>query len=269
MYLYIDTYFILNLAVDYLILLATARLRALSIHRLRTLLAALLGAAYAVLGAVLQLPFLGNPFMILAVGALMLLVAFGGTDGLLPTALVFVGVAAAFGGFALALARLTGGLRLDLGILLLALPVCYIVLKLAFSRRAARTPEKARVELGKDGRLVSLDVLGDSGNLLQDPVSGDRVLVAEAGAVKALFAPETAALLCREKDPGRLLERLGPGSGFRLVPYGSVGGSGLLPAFRPEKVVINGKLRRDILVAVTPSRLSDTNAFQGILGGAF
>lgn len=267
MSVYIDTYFVLNLAVDYLILLATAKLRALSVRRWRLGLAALSGALYAVLALLLPGGLLALPLMLLVFAALMLLIAFGGTAGLFATALVFAGVSAAFGGFALALGLLLGRLRIDLGILLLSVPLCWIVLKLAFSRKAAAMPERIWVDISQGEAHVRMQALGDSGNLLQDPISGDRVLVAEAKALLPLFSGELASALGRDFSPHELLQISGE-IRFRLVPYSSVEGKGLLAAFRPEKIQVAGKVRRDILVAVAPGKMSDTDAFQAILGGA-
>lgn len=268
MALYIDSYFILNLAVDYLLLIATARLRALPCRRLRAFLAALLGSIYALASALWPESFFQNPLLLLAAAALMLLLAFGGTERLLATALTFAGVAAAFGGFALALGQLLGRLRVDLGILLIAFPACWLVLKLAFRGKAATMPERLQVEIQKNGQSISLQALWDSGNLLQDPVSGARVMVVEPDAVAPLFPGEKRRLICHIRGAAELLEALGPGSGFRLIPYSGVGENGLLAAFRPDTLRINNKEQKDVLVALSRESLSGNGDFCAIIGGA-
>lgn len=268
MYLYIDTYFIFNLLVDYLILLSTAKLRGLKASRLRLGAAALSGAAYAVFTVITSPRFLENPLIILAELVVMLLIAFGGMDGLLKTALVFAAVSAAFGGFALAIGRLLGRLRIDLGILILSFVLCWVILKLVFSRVAAARPENVEVFIGHCGRSISIKAMGDSGNLLHDPVTGDAVLIAEARAVSNLFDGETAALLRSRAEVTELIMKLQSKTKFRLIPFNTVGGSGFLMAFKPELIKVNGVTRRDLLVAVTKERVSDTGAFSAIIGGA-
>ena len=51
-------------------------------------------------------------------------------------------------------------------------------------------------------------------------------------------------------------------SGIRLIPFTSVGGQGVLPAFRPERCVIQREKEEvtvtDCYIAVTPKKLSTT-----------
>lgn len=266
MQFYIDTFFFMNLAADYLILLATARLRALSVHRLRIFLGAAGGSIYALLSLFFP-ESLENPLLIAAITALMLLLVFGGTKGLMRTSLVFLAVACAFGGLGTALSSLLGGLRLDLGILLLLFPCCWLLLRLAFGARAAEQVKTCRVEIINKGRRVGCMALQDSGNLLKDPVSGDAVLILGTALLEELFGRESARVLCQTGDVSAFLELTKDLASFRLIPFGSIGGSGLLPAFRPEKLYVNGKERNDLLVAFTSQQISESDSFSAIIGG--
>ena len=71
---YIDRVAVLNLAVDYLLLLTTATLAGTTLRRLRFLLCAVLGAAYAV--GVFLWPLLAHPLCKVAAGTVMALLAF-------------------------------------------------------------------------------------------------------------------------------------------------------------------------------------------------
>ena len=76
--IYLDSLFGLNLLIDYCLVLVSARVCGVVLHRARYLLAALTGALYA---AVMVLPgcgWLGSGAMKLALGAAMALIAFGG-----------------------------------------------------------------------------------------------------------------------------------------------------------------------------------------------
>ena len=50
---------------------------------------------------------------------------------------------------------------------------------------------------------------------------------------------------------------------LRLIPFRSLGGSGLVPVFRPEQIWIDGQEAGDLLVAV--SREARGNGFEAIL----
>ena len=73
---YIDSLFLLNFIIDYLLLLAVGKICALPRKRWRMLLGALWGAAYAVL-AVLLPRFFAMAAVKLASGAALPLIAFG------------------------------------------------------------------------------------------------------------------------------------------------------------------------------------------------
>lgn len=106
---YIDVLFLLNLTVDYLLLLASARITGEVISRIRLALGALLGAAYA---AILFLPgcqWLAHPLCKICSAVLMVLIGFGRSPRLLRLLLVFFGASAALGGVVLALQLLGAG----------------------------------------------------------------------------------------------------------------------------------------------------------------
>ena len=50
---------------------------------------------------------------------------------------------------------------------------------------------------------------------------------------------------------------------FRLIPYTAVGASGLLPVFRPDGLLVDGREEKELLVAVSPSAAGE--GFEGIL----
>lgn len=74
---YVDEMFVLNLIINYFILIATAKLCALPLTRLRFVAAAALGALYSVLLLLPELGFLATPITKICLGALMTLIAFG------------------------------------------------------------------------------------------------------------------------------------------------------------------------------------------------
>ena len=109
--IYIDSLFLLNLAVDYIILLAAGRLCAVRLQRGRYLLAALLGAVWAAATVLPGLTFLSAwPFKLAASG-LMALIAYGTQPYPLRCFLAFLGVSFAFGGAVWA-ASMLGGVSL-------------------------------------------------------------------------------------------------------------------------------------------------------------
>ena len=280
--IYLDTLFVLNAIIDYLLLLCSARLAGEPLHRLRFALGALLGGCYA---AALFLPgmgFLYHPLCRLAAAVLMVLTAFCKSRRLLRQVLIFFALSCAFGGGVLAVSLLGGrGLTLgggvfyssvDLKIVLVSAAGCYGLLSLLFRRWGRHTAgggELERVTLAFSGRTLALTALRDTGNTLTDPITGQPVLVVQGACLEELFpagGPSPEEL----RNPAGALPRLNglwPGR-FRLLPYRAVGiDRGLLLAVRTDWIQIGGERQPGALAALSPTPVSDGGAYQ-VLAGA-
>lgn len=84
-----------------------------------------------------------------------------------------------------------------------------------------------RILVEQGGRRAVLWARADTGSTLREPFSGLPVIVCQARALEGLSPPGLEGLLEGRAPPGPAL---------RLVPFESVGGQGVLPAFRPERV---------------------------------
>ena len=278
--IYVDTLFLLNALVDYLLLLGAARLAGERLRRLRFALGAILGGGYAVAIFLPGGAFLQRLPCRLAVLALMSVAAYGGSRRLLRQSLLFLALSCALGGGVLAVSLLGGrGLTLSGGVVYSAMDIktvllsaagCYAAVTLVFrglARHTASAGELAAVRLALDGRSVELTALRDTGNTLTDPVAGIPVLVAEGALLLPLLPPGT--LMAGElADPVACMERLqdGPLAGrVRLLPYRAVGVErGLLLALRPDGLWVNGE-RRDMLAALSPTPVSDGGGYGALL----
>ena len=112
---YVDSVFVLNGLMDYLLLLVTARLAGIPLRRRRYLLAALAGAAYAVAVFLPGMGFLSAPPVKAAAGVLMALIAYGGEARLARLTLLFFALSCALAGSVLALGLLALTVRALLG----------------------------------------------------------------------------------------------------------------------------------------------------------
>ena len=280
--IYVDTLFLLNAAVDYLLLLASARLAGEPLARLRFLLGAVLGGLYAVAIFLPGLSFLARPPCQLAAAVLMVLAAFWKSRRLLRQVVIFLALSCAFGGGVLAIGLLGGrGLTLsngvlysgmDLKIVLLSAAGCYGALTLLFQRTGRHTAaagELRPVRLTLGERQVSLTALVDTGNTLTDPATGRPVLVAEADCVEELLPPGIRPSPADLRDPAGALERLEDPwrRRFRLLPYRSVGvDRGLLLAVRVDQVQVGEEDRGPMLTALSPTPVSDGGGYRALLG---
>ena len=180
---------------------------------------------------------------------------------------MFLAVSATFGGAIWALSLQTGALPvIDLRLLIGCFAVCYTVLSIiARSRSRAADRRTAAIELSLNGRHCCFTALIDSGNCLSDPVTGAEIVVISPGALRPLL-PESAALL-EIADPVELVTAAGENpelaGRMRLIPFSALGGTGLLPVFRPDSVRVDGEERTGLLAAISAAAAGD--GFEGIL----
>ena len=280
--IYVDTLFLLNALVDYLLLLASARLAGEPLSRPRFLLGAALGGLYAAGIFLPGLGFLARPPCRLAAAVLMVLTAFWRSRRLLRQVVIFFALACAFGGGVLAIGLLDGrGLTLsagvlssamDLKIVLLSAAGCYAALSLVLrgaGRHTGPGGELRQVRLTLGERQTELTALVDTGNTLTDPATGRPVLVAEAGCLAPLLPAGVCLGPEALEDPAGALEGLeGPWRRrFRLLPYRAVGVErGLLLALRLDKVQVGGEDRGAMLAALSPTPVSDGGNHRALIG---
>ena len=252
---YLDELFIMNLVIDYFLLLATARLCALPFRRRRYLVSAAVGGLWSALSLLPGLGFLRLPAMHPVLAGCMTLIAFGAERRLLRCTLAFLLVSALFGGAAYAAGLYRGGwaragalVRVDLRILALSFALLWTAVSLVMPRGGGNPSARtAALEIRRSGTTVALIALRDTGNGLYDPVTGCAALVAEGRALAALFPGQESILT---GDPVTCAMRI---PGIRFIPYAGVDGKRrLLPAFRPESVTVDGRTRDDLLVAIAP-----------------
>ena len=250
--IYLDSLAALNLTADYLLLLASGRVAGAVLHRGRILLAAALGAAWALASVVPGWGFASHPAAKIALGVGMSLIAYGSER----CCALFFAMGALFGGAVWGAALLFGydaGGRLYVPLsfrtLALSFALCYAAVTLLFRRRAARERRIAPLELRLGGKSALLRALADTGCSLADPVSGRAAVVADAAAMAPLLGGEVdisfAASAAEE-----LAARPGLAGRVSLIPFRAVGVPGsILAAVRPDEALFEGR-RVDVLVAL-------------------
>lgn len=277
--IYVDVLAGVNLAMDYLLLAAAARLSGAGCTRLRLLAGAAVGAGYAVAGCLEPLAWLALPPVRLLAGGAMVRVAFGARRMAELTRLfvLFLLLSCAAAGGALALGKVSGTAFLAGGGYYIDVPFrvvaaagagCWALTGLLFGGEA-RARQAVCVHLDFAGKGADFRLLVDTGNGLCDPVSGQPALLLDRRAAARVLPTEAAVPLAglRDGNAPAVLAAL-PGScrtQFRLLPYRAVGmESGLLLAFRPARATCDGKPWTG-LAAISPGRVAE-GAYEGLIG---
>lgn len=149
----------------------------------------------------------------------------------------------------------------------------YIFIQILFSLRRGSL-EVYDTELYFKDRKIKLKGLLDTGNSLYDPIYKKPVLIAELTVLKPLFEREDHRFLKKMIDSvnGRYSEEeeeISEELKITMVPYHSIGKSGILPAILMNQVVIwdnKEQIRTEkVLVAVSEGRISKHDEYQIIL----
>lgn len=247
---YLDVLFCVNFIIDYIILLSVRRLTALPARRLRLLSGAAVGGVGSFVILMPPMPFGVSLLISIAEAFLVAAAAFAPmtpAKAVKAAALLFA-VSFVYCGFMTAVFMLFSPRSLAvrnsavyIGISPLMLVLLTIVfygmmrLFLFLFGKSRSEDHFCRVRVVYCGRSVEADGFFDTGNTLHEPFSGDSVIVCK----QSLFSsfPELAG----EADGTPVLSRE---KSFRLIPFVSVGGNGLLPAFRPSEITIVTKKKK-------------------------
>ncbi|GHU91687.1 sporulation sigma-E factor-processing peptidase [Clostridia bacterium] len=265
---YIDEVFLLNLTLNYLLLLLSARLAGIPFKRRRLGLGALLGAGYAVLAAIPGFGWVGMPWIRAAASVPIALIAVGRGRYFWRGLLLFW-----VSSFVLAGAVTALGLRnISITPLIVTAAAAYLILTLTlkgFARYGAsgKGAKIVQVTASVAERAVTFDALVDTGHALTDPMTGQSVLVADLACVSPLLPPEVRRLIDENalSKPVELLARISEPK-LRLIPYQTIGGRGMLLAFRPDKLTVNGS-GNGSLIAISPMPMSAKNPYAALIGG--
>ena len=258
--IYLDVLIALNWFVDYLLLSATSRVLRNPVRRWRIVAGALLGGVCSCLIFLPRMPAVLSFGIKLAAASLIVLTAFPwiGFKGYLKQLLVFFVRSAAFAGIAAAVwffaapsgfVVANGVVYYDVPpLLLVGLTVfSYLCIRLydRFVRKKAPQNREFTLALDCGGGEVRVRALYDTGLHLVEPFSGSPVAVVRYAAIAHVLPPGLKEALAHSEASGLSVGLGAAGSSalavqsrLRLIPFQTVGGDGLLPAFQAKKAAI-------------------------------
>ena len=258
---YGDILFLINFSMDFLSLYITGKALRHRVNPLALIAAASIGSIYAV--AVLF--FTGNrifsSIIRLIVAALMCYISYGGkAKSLFKTVIIFYSANLLLGGTVTAVycAIVKDAPKVNTGIptylfflISLGVGVFSVICAHIFSRRRAKEP--VTVTIYGEGGYVKFDSLCDTGNLLCDPYNGLPVIVTGYMTVMPIL-PFDVHELFRSGDFTRL-DKVSSEISHRvhLFPVKSATGEGLMIAYRPDKITVNG-IEKAACIGIIPTK---------------
>lgn len=297
MTVYADMIFLLNFCVDLLLLWLTMTIRKQRTPFWRLIVAALLGAVYAVMMLAPALPWFFTWTAKLLLSGLMIFIAFGfrSSPAFLRNWGVFYLVSFVVGGgmFALhyflleqqvivngILVTQAGGMGTPISwtFIVVAFPIVWWYSRLTFRSLAERQVieqyiVQVEVVIGKNS--IRGSGLIDTGNQLRDPLTRVPVMMIEAHLITPIL-PQTVRSAISNEDITVGLVNLSPEwlPRVKLIPYRSVRkGTEFLLAIKPDKVrITQGKQMREVnnvLIGLDNGRLSQDGTYQMIVHPSF
>ncbi|MBR5272697.1 MAG: sigma-E processing peptidase SpoIIGA [Clostridia bacterium] len=153
--------------------------------------------------------------------------------------------------------------NISVPLLLVSCAFCYGVIWLAQRVISKRVPHNSMCDVTICVLNVSVTcrAMIDTGNSLTDLFTGWPVIIAEYGSVERLIpVPYKAFYSCKGQLP-QMTD--GFSERVRATPYDVVGGGGILPAFRPDYIILRNGGRRtkieNVIVAVTVNNLPQSD----------
>lgn len=226
--IYVDVLFVINFFITFLLMLLTAKLTKRREQPVRLTVAAVLGGAYALIILAPELPAYILALTKVGAALLMVFAAFGfqSIKKYLQSLFMFLFANFVFLGLiagswlllrpdSVVIKNSTVYFDISARLLLLFALAAYLIAVLILRLHDKRADKKDIYDLTveKDGKKVHLYAFADSGNHLVEPFSAYPVIIAK----KSLFAS------VKEE---------------RVIPFETVGGEGMLTAFKPDKITV-------------------------------
>ena len=272
--IYIDVLLCVNLLINYVILILEAKLLNLRIKRKRLILSALMGSFYSIFIFFDQINLLLSLFIKLLMSITIILIAYGfiNTRSFVKLIVTFYFINFIFGGIIFCIWYFISpkGIFIKNGIvyfdisptfLILSTVVIYFSIKIYqyFLGESDLHNSFCDLEILNNGKTVKLFAKVDTGNSLKEPFSNKPVIVAEYESLKDILPPEVKNYIQDNVEDWTAKGK--KTSLLRVIPYSTVSGEGLLPAFIPEKVTI--KYKNKTYIKETFLAISKRNLFLG------
>lgn len=258
--IYVDILVAINLFINYLLIMATSKFLSLKLNKWRLIFGEILGGIYSLY---ILLPPVGLVLSLLIkfiMSATIVVSTFK-----IPNIVVFVKLLTCFyiinfvfTGMMLALwcAYKPASMAINNGTVYFSISptvffisgfITYILLKTINRILGKRTFTKSMCEIKifHENKISILNAMIDTGNSLTEPFSGLPVIVAEKESVKNIFSIEVLPSEIQTSQKNDILK-----SRFRMIPYKTIAGEGLLPAFKPEKITLNDGPPKQAYVAI-------------------
>lgn len=288
MTIYLDLILLENVAMNYIIILATGMICRVNIKYIRIFLSSLLGAVYAILTYVVNMEIYNSQVTKIIVSICMVYIAFNSANikTILKQLIIFYLTSFCFGGAAYYLLyniqpNLIQGSN---GILVGTYPIKiavlggilgFFIINISFKIIKSKLTKKDMIydiEIFYKENKSIIKVILDTGNLLTDPITHTPVLIAEAQKLKNII-PEKILNSIEDVIYTNGFDELDEDIKTRcsIIPFSSIGkNNGIILGFRPDYIKIyteeGEKIRKKVIVGIHNNKISKNGLYSGLIG---
>lgn len=276
MIVYVDILIFLNLFVNFFILKITAALCKDTGRISRTILGSAIGALFSLYIFLPQSNALTEMIFRLAVSGVVIIVSFkfDSLKSFLRRISVFFAVSFLYAGFMLGvwfvfkpqnLAVNNGIVYVNISPVLLILTTLagYVIISVIryLSNKEAPFGNRCGLTIEANENIIKITALVDTGNSLTDIITKKPVIIIEKGVAEKLLkeipTPENFDTYYNKNTYD-----------FRIIPYSTVGGTGLLTAFTPKNITAESNGEKiplnNVLIAISNEKLGED--YKAIVG---
>ena len=281
-----------NVLMNYIILFATLVVIKVKNKRqqIKLFLSSIIGSTYALIVYLGILPIYSNLVAKIILSVVMIYVAFRPLNmkQLLKQLLIFYLVSFVFGGCTFALiyfikpenVKIHNGVFVGtypIKVALLAGVVAFIITEIAFKinrNKLNRHNTFFCIKIYDGEKMLKVNALLDSGNMLKEPISGMPVIIIEKETLSKLIPEEILNYIediiggDEKEDKDGIQQYL---SKIRMVPFMSIGkDNGMLVGIRVDKVKIETEdiniEKENVIVGIYNNKLAKDNKYNALIG---
>lgn len=271
--IYVDILVIVNLFVNYFLLLATAKFFCIKWKTSRLILGEILGGIYSLYILAPELPWFISSVIKLFMSVTIIAATFGikKPTQFFKILIYFYSVNFLFSGIMMAVWCWfkPNGMQINNGvvyfnispvILIISTIISYIIIeainKIVNKRRLDHKIINLKIKFRTN--QISITAKIDTGNFLKEPFSGLPVIVARETSVKPLLPVNTYEQI-KDYSADKFTDILN--LKIRMIPFKTISEESVLPAFKPDCIKINeSEVQKEVYIALCEDKFMPQNA---------
>ena len=286
MTIYLDIVFFENVVMNFLILIATAIISKVKINSPRILLASSIGGIFSIVTYIIKLSNFQSLILKIVISIIIIKISYNSKKikYLLKNLIFFYLVSFTFGGAAFMLLYFvnpeniiskdgiligTYPLRITLVSAILGLLLVGLVSRI-IKDRLSKKEMLCDLEIFYNGKLEKIKTMIDTGNLLQDPITNEDVIIVEKDSLKNLVSKDILDNIDNIVSGKWLNSKNIYEYKFKIIPFSSLGKeNGILIGFKPDYIKVNAEhetVKSDVIVGIYDGKLSRSNLYNSLIG---